>query len=137
MATRQYKKINKKERKINKIRRKKVKLYEDYKKKEDSLTNSIKTEEENLHMYKVQTYSDIEIRRDIINEAVENNYPEEDVANLELYFKDKKWDINIPDEILDKFTTLEIYNEQSKKNKGFIRRLSERVYIIFSQGGDR
>ena len=101
------------------------------------MTNSIKTEEENLHMYKVQTYSDIEIRRDIINEAVENNYPEEDVANLELYFKDKKWDINIPDEILDKFTTLEIYNEQSKKNKGFIRRLSERVYIIFSQGGDR
>ena len=137
MATQQYKKIEKKQNEINKIKSEKVKLYEDYQKKDNLLANSIKTKENNLHIYKVQIYSDVEIRRDIIDEAVENNYPKEGVANLELYFKDKIWDINIPDDILDKFTALEKYNEQSKKNKGFLKRLSERVYAIFSQGGDR
>lgn len=135
MTAQIYKRIDKKQKCINKIKSKRVTLYEDYTRKDNSLGKREENLEEDLRIYKVQAYNDSELRNDIITEAIENNYPLDNLKDLQLYNEEKTWDINVPDVILEKYQSLELYNEQSKKRKGFLKRISQKIYVIFFQGG--
>lgn len=132
----EQKSTNKFQKNINKAESKRVKLYDEYKKKDKKWNDYIEEQKEKIHPYMVRKYGDPEFRKEIIREAIENNYPEESIENLKIYNDEKKWDLNVSDEILDKYEELQLYNKEAKKQKGFIKLLIEKIYYIFREGGD-
>lgn len=125
------------QRNVNKANNRKVRLYEKYEKKQKKIDNYIEEQEEKIHPYMVRKYGDVDLRKEIINEAIENNYPEEALGGLQLYADiTAKWDLNVSDNILEKFEELQLYNKEAKRQKGFIRLFLEKMYYIFHQGGD-
>lgn len=122
---------------INKAGNKKVTIYQTTEKKVEDIDNYVYEQESKYHLYLINKYSDIELRKEIVEEAIDNNYPEDDLKILQLYNDySVKWDLNISDEILEQYCQLEIYNWDTKMQKGIIKRLVDKVYYVFHQGGD-
>ena len=129
---------------INKASNRKVVLYEKhqkqckkYNKKTENLDNYISEQKEKIRPYMVRKYKDVELRVNIVNEAIENNYPKENLEDLAIYLsKDSEWNLNVSDEILEKFENLQIYNGDAKREKGVLRRLIEKINNIFCEGGN-
>ena len=129
----EQRKPNKYQKNINRAESRKVKLYQEIEK----LDNYIEEQTGQIHPYMVHKYSRIDLRQDIVQEAMENDYPEEDLVSVQIYCDGTaRWDLNVSDTILDEFERLEIYNYEAKRQKGLIRRFVDKVYSIFHQGGN-
>lgn len=120
----------------NKIQNSKSKVADLYENIENEKGYQNKLELE-LHRQAIYEYQDRELRCDIVNKAIQYNYPEEDLKDVILYtVEGKKWDNSIDSGIIDKYIEIDLYNEEYSKRIPKIKKIGNMIYEIFKTGGN-
>lgn len=133
MKPKRLQRIEKIENKLQNSKSKVVDLYSDIE-KEENIQNVLA---EQIHTLAIYEYQDRELRMDIVEKAIQYNYPEESLEDIKPYIEENvKWNNNVPDDIAEKYRQLDLYNLEYEKRIPLIRKLLNALSEILGIGGN-